>query len=77
MFKIIKEETKSGAIDNKAFFEIAERVIKVMKSLEVTNSFTIKDFGELTAQTELILSALDTIELTIDGHISNYIDTDI
>ncbi len=74
MLKIIKENTKNGAIDNKVFYEISERLLKIMQKLEITNSFTTKDFGNITAQTEVILTALDTIDFTIDGHISNYID---
>lgn len=77
MFKIIKEDTKTGGLDNKAFFEMIERLLKIMKKLEITNSYTIKDFGEITSQTGIILTAIETIENTIDEHISNYIDTDI
>lgn len=74
MFKIIKESQKGGAIENKVFYEMGERIFKIMKKLEITNSFTIRDYGEIIAQTEVMLSALDTIELTIDGHINQYIE---
>ena len=76
MLKIIKEDTKTGAIDNKAFYEIEERILKIMKKLEITNSFTTKDFGAVTAQTEVILTAIETIENAIDDHLSNYIDNE-
>ena len=73
MLKIIKEDTKTGAIDNKAFYEIEERILKIMKKLEITNSFTTNDFGVVTSQTEVILTA---IENAIDDHLSNYIDNE-
>ena len=76
MLKIIKEDTKTGAIDNKAFYEIEERILKIMKKLEITNSFTTNDFGVVTSQTEVILTAIETIETAIDGHLSNYIDNE-
>ncbi len=74
--KTLKEDTKGGAIDNKAFYDIAERVLKIMKKLEITNSFDIKSYGEIITQSEVMLNALDTIETAIDGHINNYIDNE-
>lgn len=74
MFKIIKESQKGGAIENKTFYEIEQRILKIMKKLEITNSFTMKDYGEIMVQTEIMLSALETIELTIDNHIDTYIE---
>ena len=74
--KTLKEDTKGGAIENNAFYDIAERVLKIMKKLEITNSFDIKSYGEIITQSEVMLNALDTIETAIDGHINNYIDNE-
>lgn len=76
MLKIIKEDTKSGAITNKAFYEMSERILKVMSKLEITNSFSTNAFGIITAQTEVMMSALEIIEDTIDEHINDYIETE-
>ena len=40
MLKVIQEDTKGGAITNKAFYEMSERILKVMSKLEITNSFS-------------------------------------
>lgn len=74
MLKIIKEDTKTGAISNRAFYEIEERVLEIMKKLEIVNSFTMDGFAEITTQVEIIHKAIDTIDNEINEHISDYID---
>lgn len=76
MLKVIKEDTKGGAITNKAFYEMSERILKVMSKLEITNSFSTNAFGIITAQTEVMMSALEIIEDTVDEHINDYIETE-
>ncbi len=74
MLKIIKEDTKTGAISNRAFYEIEERVLEIMKKLEIVNSFTMDGFAEITTQVEIIHKAIDTIDNEINEHISDYMD---
>lgn len=74
MLKIIKEDTKTGAISNRAFYEIEERVLEIMKKLEIVNSFTMDGFAEITTQVEIIHKAIDTIDSEINEHISDYMD---
>lgn len=74
MFKVIKEDTKSGAIRNKAFYEMTKRILEIMRKLEITNSFSTTNYGVVVAQTEVILTAIGIIEDTINEHIDDYID---
>ncbi len=76
MLKILKEDTKTGAITNKAFYEISGRLLDIMKKLEITNSFSMDAFGVITSQTEVMMSALEKIEDVIDEHINDYIETE-
>ena len=76
MLKIIKEDTKTGAITNKGFYEISGRILDIMKKLEITNSFSMDAFGIINSQTEVMLSAIEKIEDVIDEHINDYIETE-
>ena len=76
MLKIIKEDTKTGAITNKEFYEISGRLLDIMKKLEITNSFSMDAFGVITSQTEVMMSALEKIEDVIDEHINDYIENE-
>lgn len=74
MFKVVKEDTKTGAISNKVFYEIEKRVLEIMKKLEIVNSFTMKGYAEITTQAEIINKAIDIIDNEINEHLSNYIE---
>lgn len=74
--KNLKENLKEGAISNADFFEIFERLLRIMKVLEVTNSFTIDSANIIFAQIRLMRDAVEEIEKKIDEHldIKSYIN---
>lgn len=84
MFRIMKEnientkdtiqdksecESNDGKISNEDFYEIIERILHIMKTLQVTNSFALTRAGVVWAQTRIIKTAISEIENQLKEHL--------
>ena len=66
---IENKNSQTGKISNEKFFEIQERVLNIIHSLEVIDSFAIINAATIEAQTDIILKAIDIVEKEIVGHL--------